>query len=135
MENFTQNKIKELNIYYDGICAICTKTYEHLSSLKSDCILNWIAVYPATLKEKQALRFRIVDDQAREYYDTDARLLLLSVFPSYKLLASVLKYRLIRIVLDPILNLIATNRYSICQFIGLNKKSASCDSNCVIKKD
>jgi predicted DCC family thiol-disulfide oxidoreductase YuxK len=109
---------EKITIFYDSTCGLCRATAGHFSKLRSDKEVVWQGVSAESDKERRELRFRVIDQHGKEHLDTDARLLLLKIYPRYRLLASLLSLRILRVIIDPIFSLIATNRHRISGALG-----------------
>ena len=125
---------RRVTVIYDGSCDLCMAIAKHFSALPAVCDIEWRGEVPTSDEARVGMRFRVVDTAGTESHDTEARLLLLSLYPRYKIVSQVLSARPLRGLVTLFFNCISDYRYVVSRGIRLFKRkgvgqSSLCDGS------
>jgi predicted DCC family thiol-disulfide oxidoreductase YuxK len=125
---------KHLEVLYDGGCPICLAFVRHFSKRTSAIEVRWTPVTARSAADRSALRFEIKDNLGNSYFDTDARVLLLSAYPRYRPFARVFSQRYLRWFTEALFRVIAAYRYPISKTLAflslIDLPTSTCTDSC-----
>lgn len=125
LKNEVDQERRKLTVIYDGSCDFCKSTARHFSGLPAVCDIEWRGEIPQSENERRDMRFRVVDEAGIESYDTEARLLLLSLYPRYKFIGRLLSPKPLRGVVTFFFNCVSDYRYVVSKIIRLGVRGNS----------
>ncbi len=122
-----EDYLNTIEVYYDGICKICSKEINHYKKIAPPATFQWIdiarngdALKNYNIKQETALKHLHVKDRAGKFHiGVDAFQIMWQHLPNWRILAQVLKFPPVKFLAKILYNSFAERRFrntTHCQF-------------------